>query len=143
MNTQTDMALPRETEGKQLSQIELDSIIKRYLKETEQLKGEIKEQKSAYDAIYEQDASYTELAEKVKVATRAKTARKQMLLKDPAAVIAEEKLNTLKEEYKDAQEALSQYLKEYERVTGSRQIETEQGEILEIVHVVKLVRRRE
>ena len=143
MDTQIQTESSQVTENRQLSQIELDSIIKRYLKQTEQLKSEIKEQKSAFDSIYEQDASYTEITEKAKAVIRAKTARKQTLLKDPVAVIAEEKLNTLKEEYKDAQEALSQYLKEYERISGNRQIETEDGEILEIVHTVKLVKRRE
>jgi hypothetical protein len=47
----------------------------------------------------------------------------------------------MKEELADLQDSLSDYLREYQRTTGSNVFVGDNGEELEIVHVTKLVRR--
>jgi len=42
---------------------------------------------------------------------------------------------------KDLQNALSDYLREYQRLSGSNEIEGDDGEVREIVYVAKLVKR--
>ena len=51
-------------------------------------------------------------------------------------------MNDLKMEIKDMQDLLSGYLEQYQKVSGTNVIETEDGQIREIVPVFKLVKRK-
>jgi hypothetical protein len=53
----------------------------------------------------------------------------------------EEKVITTKEELKEVEEALSYYLREYQRLTGSNEFEGSDGELRQIVYMAKLVRK--
>ena len=55
--------------------------------------------------------------------------------------MASGKVDELKSELKEAQEALSSYLAEYQKLTGSSEIEGEDGELRKIVYVAKLVKK--
>lgn len=41
----------------------------------------------------------------------------------------------------DLEQSISDYLREYQKVSGSNQLETDDGQILEIVQVTKVVRK--
>jgi hypothetical protein len=55
--------------------------------------------------------------------------------------MALDKVTVLKNELKEAQEALSSYLADFQRLTGVSEIEGEDGELRQIVYVAKLVRK--
>jgi len=134
--------LKPETSGKTaMGMVELGSIIKRYLADIDKLKEQMKEYKAMYDDAFTNDATYQQNNEKVKELTKAKNAVKQTIVKQPAVETTILKIKDLKGQIKDAQEALSGYLQEYYRVSGTNMLEDDQGEILQIVPVFKIVRK--
>lgn len=124
-----------------LSILSLEEKIHRVLVDMQKNQMEYKEQKSMFDDTFNQDANYRALDDKAKEATRQKNAAKQQIMKQPAVVTLSEKVKTMKEDLKDLQTELSDYLLEYQRVSGSSQFTSENGEVLEIVQVHKLVRK--
>lgn len=142
MDNSTDQPQsPNQKKG--LDIVNLGELIKKHLSDIERLKAQIREQKTMSDDAFSQDATYHENDQKVKDLTKVRTAVKQKILKTPALEAITVKIKGYKDELKDAQSALSGYLQEYYRVSGSRSIENNQGELLEIVPVFKLVKRKE
>lgn len=132
---------PSSDEKKATHMLDTSSLINRYVTEIDQLKSQLKEQREMVNATFENDASYNELLEKEKQYTKQKNAIKQNLLKQPAAATAVSKVKELREDVKDKQSALSGYLQEYQRLSGTNIIEGEDGEMREIVPVYRLVKR--
>lgn len=130
-----------EKENAAVSQLNLESLIHRYLKDIEASRQRVKEKKSMLDAAYENDAEYAQAMQKVKEANKVKKGIQQKIQTQPAIKMLADEVNNFKEELKDLQQALSQYLRQYEEKTGSRFFTTEDGEMMEIVIVRKLVRK--
>ena len=130
-----------EKENAAVSQLNLESLIHRYLKDIEASRQRVKEKKSMLDAAYENDAEYAQAMQKVKEANKVKKGIQQKIQTQPAIKMLADEVNNFKEELKDLQQALSQYLRQYEEKTGSRFFTTEEGEMMEIVIVRKLVRK--
>lgn len=126
-----------------LTMVELTSLINRYLADIDQIKEKYKGQKQMFDDTFGNDPQYRELAEKAKQATKVKSARKQILTKQPALQPVISKMNELKDEIKNLEETLSSYVSEYQRQTGATVFEGEQGQMMRIVRVYKLVRTKE
>ena len=144
MDNTIDQTQPQSQDQKKaLDIVSLDNLIKKYLADIDRLKALIKEQKSMYEDAFQKDATYHEHDQKVKDLTKVRTMVKHKILKDPALEAVTAKVQGFREELKDAQGALSGYLQEYYRVSGSHSIENNQGEVLEIVPVFKLVKRKE
>lgn len=135
------MTTTEPEEKKAMSILDLDALIKRYIKDVEKTKADLKEQKSMFDDSFKSNAKYKESDEKVKAINREKQAVKQLVMKEPAVVAVNGKMNELKDEIKDLQDSLSGYVTEYQRLTGAKEFEDEDGNIREIIHVVKLVKR--
>lgn len=125
------------------SNVDLTSLINRYVADIEKTKAQLKEQNQMFKDAFENDKEYHDKNEVVKAATKEKNAVKQRIMQQPAIQSAAEKVQDLKSELKDMQEALSGYLQEHIRKTGQRTIETDDGELREIVPVYKLVKRRD
>ncbi len=129
------------TSDSPLSMLQIESIIKRYLLDIQKLQERYKEKKSMFDDSFNNDANYKTLADKAKEATRLKTAAKQQLMKSPAITQLAQEVKEMKEEMADLEQSISDYLREYQKVSGSNQLETDDGQILEIVQVTKVVRK--
>ena len=125
-----------------MSVIELTAIINRYAADIEKIRGSLKEKNVMFKDAFENDARYHELNLKVKDLNKLKNAEKQRILKTPAIEALTAQVNDLKMEIKDMQGLLSGYLEQYQKVSGTNVIETEDGNIREIVPVYKLVKRR-
>jgi anion-transporting ArsA/GET3 family ATPase len=119
----------------------LDSVIKERIERIERLKNEMKPQKEMVDLILENDEVFTQKFNDSKKASKELLTVKKELLARPEAKVASEKLKTMKEEMKELQEALSDYLREYQRMTGANEFEGADGELRSIVSSVKLVRK--
>ena len=87
------------------------------------------------------DETYKLHEEEAKKAAKVKAATKSELLKSPANKAIADKANELATEIKEADASLSEYLREFARLTGSTEFETDDGEVREIVFVAKLVKR--
>lgn len=122
--------------------LDLTSLINRYLTSIDQLKQQLKEQKNIFNDVFDNDKEYHDESEKVKAIIKQKSAIKQRIVKQPAVESVTTKIKGLQQELKDAQSSLSSYLQEYYRNTGNNTIENDQGEILEIVPIFKVVKRK-
>jgi len=121
--------------------IEITSIVKRYIGDIEKLKANIKAEKEMYDSSFENDAKYSESSEKAKQAARELHAIKQTVTKQPAVEASVAKLRELKDELKDMQDALSGYLQQYQKISGTNVIEGDDGTLRQIVHIYKLIKK--
>lgn len=121
--------------------INLESIIKGHISSIDRLEEEMEKHKSMLDDIFENDATYKEHAEKAKEAARIKSATKAQIMKQPQVAELAEKVKGMKSELNEMKDALSDYLKEYQRMSGVNEIEGEDGEVREIVYVAKLVKK--
>ncbi len=122
--------------------LQLETLIKRYLGDLEKLRVQMKSQKEMFEDAFNNDPVYAEQAEKVKQETRKKTEIRQKMVKQPALADLQSKLNYTKDQIKDAQDALSGYLREFYQSTGINQIVGDDGDVREIVIVTKLVKKK-
>jgi hypothetical protein len=80
--------------------------------------------------------------EAAKAAAKTKNATKAQILKRPENASLNQKLKDLKAEVKEIQESMNSYLQEYQRLSGSNEIETANGEAMQIIYKAVLVKRR-
>ncbi|NTU46472.1 hypothetical protein HGA88_02505 [Candidatus Roizmanbacteria bacterium] len=130
-----------EPENEAMTMLKLDSLIKRYISSMKKMKEELKTQQGMFKDAVTGDATFNEQDSKAKEATRLKNAAKQNILKQPAVVMVKQKIEEIKEELKDTQDALGDYLSEYERISGATEIEDEEGELHSIVKSIRLVKK--
>lgn len=123
------------------TRINLESMIHRYIVDTEKLREQMKTQKEMLEAAFQNDATYAQQDAVVKAEVKKKNEIKQKILKTPAVAMVNDKIKQLREEIKNTQEVLSQYVQKYQESTGLNQIMSEDGEVREIVIVTKLVRK--
>ena len=119
----------------------LDELIKATVASMDKLRVELKKQKEMLEDGYANDPVYHENDEQAKAAAKKKNETKQNILKQPAMQVIANKVKTLAAEIKDKQFSLSDYLLEYQRLSGANQIEVGNGEVLEIVNTAKVVRQ--
>jgi len=145
MNTQTDDQpiqngeIVEETGAELL--VNLESTIKEHIASIDKSKGELKKLKEMLADTYCNDPVYQEHDKAVKDATKIRSKTKSELLKQPGSADLNAKVKELSGELKDFQAALSDYLREYMRLSGSNEIEGDDGEVREIIYVAKLVKR--
>ncbi|MCL4374387.1 hypothetical protein M1523_00845 [Patescibacteria group bacterium] len=123
------------------SVIDLTTIIQRYLVDLDKLRSDLKMQRQQYNDVFKNDAVYAEKEDKVKAVTRERTAIKQNLMKKTETEALQAKIQQVRAEIKAAQEALSDYLSEYQRVSGATTIENGEGEVLQIVPAFRLKKK--
>lgn len=124
-----------------LSIMQIEDLINRQMADIEKVRDEVKLLKSSYEDIFKNDAKFRELDDKAKEAAKLKKAYQQAMSKDPSVSKAAEDFQRKREELKDLQIGLSDYLREYSRVSGMTQFETPDGRMLEIVQTFKLVKK--
>jgi len=119
----------------------LESTIKEHIASVDKSKTELRKLKEMLSDTYQNDPTYQEHDKLVKEATKVRSKTKSELLKQPAVADLSTKVKELSGELKDFQAALSDYLREYMRLSGSSEIEGDDGEVRDIVYVAKLVKR--
>lgn len=139
---QTNTDQPKvTTENKAMGIIELTSIINRYIQDIDKTMEELKAQREMYNDAFTNDKEYSEKDAEVKKINKEKMAIKQKIIKQPAVEAVALKMGELRDELKSMQEGLSGYLQEYQRVSGTNIIESDDGEIRQIIPMFKLVKR--
>lgn len=121
--------------------LNMESMIKTLIASQEKLKEEIEKHQDLLDGILENDSTYQEHSEAAKEAAKIKSATKQQILKQPQAADLANKVKTFRSELKENKASLSDYLKEFQRMSGISEIEGNDGEIREIVFTAKLVNK--
>ena len=119
----------------------MESMIKTLIASQEKFKEELGKHQDLLNAIFENDSTYQEHSEAAKAAAKIKSATKQQVLKQPQAADLANKVKTLRSELKENKASLSDYLREFQRMSGISEIEGHDGEIREIVFTAKLVNK--
>lgn len=120
--------------------LNMEGMIKSTITSLNLLEVELDKHQSMLNAIFEQDTTYQEHSAKVKEATKIRNATKQEILKQPQAAELNEKVKNMRSEIKEQKDSLSDYLREYQRMSGLTEIESEDGEMMKIVNTPRLVR---
>lgn len=118
--------------------VSLTNLINANLGEIENLRQEAMKHKEMLDSVLENDTTYKDHAEKAKEAARIKGNTKKEIFKRSDVRHVVEKLNEVKENIKETQEELSNYIQEYSQLSGQNYFEAADGTIQEIVYVAKL-----
>jgi len=119
----------------------LESLIKSYIAKIDMLEKELKEKNRMLKDAFESDAVYKEHADKAKEANRIKSATKEQILKQPSLAELGERIKDLRFDVNEQQAVLADYLSQYQQQTGANQIEVGDGEVMDIITVVKLSKR--
>jgi len=139
-----DLSKAAEADGvseEVMSLLDIQDAINTRLKKLENLKADTKPHKEMLDSIFANDEDYTEKNEIAKKASKNKSEAKRRILRQPQAAELSQKIEDIKNEEKEVQEGLSYYLREYQRLTGANEFESEDGELRQIVYIAKLVRK--
>jgi hypothetical protein len=131
---------PKQKDGDAIVLLNLESLIKSHIANIDKLGREAKEQKETLDSVLNNDATYKEHAEKAKAANQVKSKTRQEIIKRPDVKHVAEKLKSLTAEKKGLEEELPEYLAEYQRLSNSNIITTDDGEERIIISVAKLVK---
>lgn len=121
--------------------LNMEGLIKSNISKLDKLSEELKKQNEMVQSVLDNDAIYKEHSEKSKEAAKIKGNTKKEILKRPEVSHVVQKVNELKSEIKEIKESQSSYLSEYQRLSGSNEIETDDGSVRQIIYVAKLVKR--
>jgi hypothetical protein len=120
--------------------VELENMIKSHISGIDARKTELRKYRDMLTSALSNDETYQEHERLAKEAAKVKNATKQQLLKLPSNAQVAEKVRDLSIEVKEMDGALSDYLKEYERMSGTNEIQDDMGQVRQIVYVAKLVK---
>jgi len=120
----------------------MTSMIRENLGKIARLGDELGKQKEMLESVLSNDETYKGHAEAAKQAAKVKTGTKNEILKRPEVAHVNAKVKELAAEIKEAKDSLNSYLPEYQRLSGSSEIEDENGEPMQIVFQARLVKRR-
>ncbi len=121
--------------------LSLEEMIKNNIAAVDKLAVEVREKRHMFTDAFQNDATYKENEDKAKEANVVKLQTKQQILKQPAMMQLSESIKSMNADMKERRAALSDYLLEYQRMTGAVTIEDLDGNIREIVNDAKAVKR--
>jgi len=130
---------PQPNEGVEVLQ-NLETLIKTNTASLEKGRIELKKLKEMLSDMFLNDPTYQEHDKAAKEAAKIKSKTKSELLKQPQAADLNKKVKDLTLDMKEIQNSMSDYLREYQRLSGSTEIEGEDGSVMQIIMVAKLVK---
>jgi uncharacterized coiled-coil DUF342 family protein len=123
--------------------LSVESLILSHNSKIDEIKKELNQYKEMVDSILDGSPEYQQKNEVAKAAAKEKNLIKKQLLGTAEAVKLLVKVKEYRDQIKDLKEALSDYLKQYQQLSGSNQIETPDGVLRQIVYTAKLVVKQE
>ncbi len=121
--------------------LSLDSMIKSHIKSLDTLSGELKLKRQMLEDTFANDPTFKTHADEAKKAAKIKAETRSQIMKQPQVAQLANKVKELSSEIKTRKLELSDYLLEYQRMSGVNQIEGEDGDVREIVNEAKLIKR--
>jgi seryl-tRNA synthetase len=124
--------------------LSLEELIKNNIAAIDKLAEELKQHKQMLDDAFNNDPAFREHTEKVKEATKQKAEAKANITKQTQVMQLANKVKTMASELKEIQGSLSDYLKEYLRLSGGvNEIQGHDGRVREILTIARLIVRAE
>jgi len=143
-NINKDVSVSVEKKNDSLDQanmmLDLENLINSTLAKIDTLTKETSKLNEMLNSVLENDETYLSHLEAAKEANRVKNATKNEILKRPEVSHTVDKLREIKTDLKDDRDALSGYLYEYSRLSGSDEFEANDGTVKRIIYTAKLVK---
>lgn len=121
--------------------LELEATIKNHISLIDKNKAELKKQREMLESALLNDETYRLHTEEAKKAAKTRALTKYQIMQLPANKGLADKVKDLAAQTRELDSALSDYLREYMRMSGTNEIETDEGEVREIIYVAKLVKK--
>lgn len=121
--------------------LNLEELIKNHIDAIGKLRDEIKQSREMFDDSFNNNPTYRENVERVEEASKGRNSVRQEIAKQPSVALILQKLKDLRFDLNEQLKTLSDLLQDYHQQTGATQIETRDGQIMEIVSTSKLVKR--
>lgn len=140
-DTTKQTSLPEGTNEAVTSLFAIENLIKTHISHIETVKIEMSKQVEMFNDVLNNDSGYKKAAEEGKEVNKKKAEAKQNVLKSPSNASLNQKIKDMRQELKELKNALSNYLQQYQKIADTDQIESEDGEVRQIVynaHLVKL-----
>lgn len=137
-NTQT--SLPAGTNAEVTNLFTIENLIKTHVSHIESVKIELHKHAEMMNDVLNNDSGYKKVADEIKELNKKKTEAKQNVLKSPNNASLNQKIKDMKQELKELNTALSNYLQQYQKLADTDQIESEDGEVRQIVYSARLVK---
>ena len=129
-------------ENQALNIINTESLINTASSRLNDLTYEVKEYKSMLDEILESDTEFQEIDKEAKKQAKLRAVARQKALNTPAAKTNIDKLKETQTQLREVKTALSDYLAQYVKISGSNQIEGPDGVVRRIIYTAKLVKSK-
>jgi len=139
-NQQTQTPLPEGTNAEVKSLFAIENLIKTHISHIETVKTELYKQVEMMNDVLNNDAGYKKAADEGKEISKKKTEARQNILKSPSNASLNQKIKDMRQELKELKGALSGYLQQYQKIADTDQIESEDGEVRQIVYSAHLVK---
>lgn len=121
--------------------LSLEEMIRKYITQFDQLKIDSKKQREMYEDAFLNNPTFIENTEKAKAAAKDLQVTRKNIASQPSVIQVALKMKSMRTEIKEIEQSLSDYLQEYQRLTGANEIEGEDGKLRDIVTKAKLVIR--
>jgi len=122
--------------------INVENLINSYNLKLDTLTRELREQRGMLQSILDNDSEYNQLAQEAEKLSKTKSIARQKVLKQPNAVSIIDKTKEIRNELREVKTAMSDYLTQYITLSGSRQIESPDGTLMDIVYSARLTKKR-
>lgn len=119
----------------------MENLIKTHQLKIEETQNDLKKHNDMLNDVLLNEPDLQQVVAEAKEVNKRKNAIKQQILTRPQNADLANKVKTMRSELKNLKDALSDYLGEYARMSGTNVVEGYDGELREIVYVAKLVRR--
>jgi len=139
-NNTTQTTLPAGTNEAVTNLFTIENLIKSHISHIETVKNELTKQAEMMNDILANDTTYKAAADQGKEVNKKKAEAKQNVLKSPSNASLNQKIKDMRQELKELKGALSNYLQQYQKIADTDQIESEDGEVRQIVYSAHLVK---
>lgn len=139
-NQQTQTTLPAGTNAEVTNLFTIENLIKTHISHIETVKTELGKQVEMMNDVLNNDAEFKKNADEAKEINKKKAEAKQNILKSPSNASLNQKIKDMRQELKELKGALSGYLQQYQKIADTDQIESEDGEVRQIVYSAHLIK---
>ncbi|TRZ52900.1 hypothetical protein D4S03_02730 [bacterium] len=139
-NQPTQKPLPTGTNAEVTSLFTIENLIKTHISHIDTVKTELGKQVEMMNDVLNNDSAYKEAADEGKEVNKKKAEAKQNILKSPSNASLNQKIKDMRQELKELKGALSGYLQQYQKIADTDQIESEDGEVRQIVYSAHLIK---
>ncbi|KKS94804.1 MAG: hypothetical protein UW68_C0040G0012 [Candidatus Collierbacteria bacterium GW2011_GWB1_44_6] len=138
--TNNQTPLPEGTNAAVTSLYAIENLIKTHISHIESVKIELQKQAEMFNDILANDEKFKKANDEGKEIAKKKAEAKQDILKSPSNASLNQKIKDMRQELKELKGALSNYLQQYQKIADTDQIESEDGEVRQIVYSARLVK---